>query len=203
MPFPSIPLKWFFNSSEITRDAQDTGPQHTLIFTYIHTHTRTHTQTLSFTYTGRNLMQMYAYKLYSITYVYLYTCMCLYFNTSHHFVRSMFLLLWKTPAPDWARTGLGFGIGIVCSLPSSQATTMSSSSWYDTSRSSLRVLVFFYVAKFKTLTTGTQFMSSFSWLHALFPNSFTICIKKLWFAHSYLPFMLLIQFINSQDRYWH
>lgn len=176
-------------------------PTHTYI--YIHTHTLAHTQTLSFTYTGWNVMQMYAYKLYSITYVYLYTCMCLYFNSSHNFVRSMFLLLWKTPAPDWARTGLGFGIGIVCSLPSSQATTMSSSSWYDTSRSSLRVLVFFYVAKLKTLTTGSQLMSPFSCLQALFPNSFTICVKKWWFAHSYLPFMLLIQFINSQDRYWH
>lgn len=36
----------------------------------------------------------------------MYTCVCLYFNTAHNFVRSMFLLLWKTPAPglgkNWA-----------------------------------------------------------------------------------------------------
>lgn len=104
-----------------------------------------------------------------------YVCvyLSLYFNTAHNFVRSMFLLLWKTPAPEWARTGLGSGIGIVCSLlPSSHKQPQRAPAADMTPAPTACACSFFYVAKCKTLITALHRFSMFSCFKSRLLNLF-------------------------------
>lgn len=133
---------------------------HTLTYISIHTHKHLAAHCRKFNADVCILIIFYNIRAY----VFVCVCLCLYFNTAHNFVRSMFLLLWKTPASDWARTGLGSGIGIVCSLLSSSHKQPQRAAAADMTPAPTAACAcsFFYVAKCKMLLTALHRFSKFS-----------------------------------------
>lgn len=167
-------------------------PTHTHTHVYLHTYTHKHLAAHCRKFNADVCILIIFYSIRA--YVFTCVCLCLYFNTAHNFVRSMFLLLWKTPAPDWARTGLGSGIGIVCSLlPSSHKQPQRAAAADMTPAAAACACSFFYVAKCRTLLTALHRFSKFSCFKSFLLNLFHNFHKQFML----LKFIFTIYVINT------